>query len=209
MAEVREPCLRWLRTHWRRQDAVFVTKILSTLDDLPESAVIDIANWAWRYSDDKDALYRVSRLSPRLLSDEIAVDARRAILRSGFAVIFARRRGLRWPEELDVLSLVILLGNIVATTQNDVNWGPLADHFTASLIQDGDVFFPGNDCFVSQWFLATLERCLRVELLDLNRDQHGLRLFVEWLAADRDRDGFIERFVNRMKEEHSSPVWGL
>jgi hypothetical protein len=68
---VKSAAIRWLRENNRKWEAVFLTKELSKLPDLPMGTVRDILIWCQGFSDDPDALWRVSRLSNAMMRLDI------------------------------------------------------------------------------------------------------------------------------------------
>ena len=59
--------IQWLRQNRKRWDAVFLTKELCKLQELPTNAVEHILVWCQTFIDDEDAVWRVSRLGKHIV----------------------------------------------------------------------------------------------------------------------------------------------
>lgn len=82
--DIRDAVFAWLH-HWKQDArAVYVTKEMSKLHDLPEEVIVDIAEWAARFVDNDDALYRIGRIARFLTSNRAKSEiVQNAVIKSG------------------------------------------------------------------------------------------------------------------------------
>lgn len=183
----------WL--HAWRQDAraVFLTKAISQLDDLPDDVLVDLAVWAERNCEDEDAIFRVSRISRYLKYRSLSDGSFTAIRRAALAVLRACSRREMPDEDLYRMSVGILLTNL-CICPNDPGPGALSTYALSSFVADGSVFRPGSELNSDPYLLHSVAAGLRAGMLDTSRDAAGLEQFVGWLRSLEDAEEAIAGF---------------
>ena len=185
-APVISPAVAWLHLNWRQQRAVYITKILSQIDDLPPDAVILIAGWAREYPDDEDAIYRISRVSRYLLKSGVYDDGllRDAILSSAWVVLAARERAEGWQDAQDRVAIAALLTNLSAALGLADPQGSHVARLFAGIVKPGGVFHPGCGLHSAPEFLTELRICLDAGFLDPVTDAAGIGAFLDWCREE-------------------------
>jgi hypothetical protein len=69
---IREPALLWLSENHDKPEAVYLTKKLARQPDLPLDTISHILAWCQKFSEDEDALWRLTQLGRYLLNNEVA-----------------------------------------------------------------------------------------------------------------------------------------
>ena len=72
---VREAAMAAMRRLRESPDGSFISKVLARQPDLPDDSVLDILAWCRRYSENDDALWRLSQLGEKIARSTVAADA--------------------------------------------------------------------------------------------------------------------------------------
>jgi hypothetical protein len=197
----------WLHAWRDLARAVYLTKPISQLNDLPDAVLLDLAHWSAQHRENEDAIFRVSRIS-RYLAREQTGDATYAnILRSGWIVLLAlRRRGL--PDDTDVRFAVGMLLNNMALGQNHSEWGVWIVDLISCFLADGKVFCRDLKVDPHPYFFYAIITGMRAGMLRVQRDALGLGIFADWLRSRPDLIGNHAAFLTWLGREFPDGPWG-
>jgi hypothetical protein len=111
---VREAAMAAMRRLRNSPEGAFVSKVLARQRELPDEAVLDVLAWCRHYSDDDDALWRLSQLRDKMTSSAVAMDACAAVE----AVL------KRWlnPVSLPSPEVARMVTHVLATSATFLDW---------------------------------------------------------------------------------------
>jgi hypothetical protein len=195
LESVRAPLFAWL-TRWHLDaSAVYLTKSVSRLNDLPSEVVRAIALWSEAHRTSEDALFRVSRISryvTRVSAEDPAIaDIRRAgwaVLSSSLSLRFAN------PQNRD-LAAGLLLQNLSRVAE-DSAW--MQDELAALFewAQCGSVFFRGSKVQPSQTLLRAIARAFAAREAQTASLPTPSDPLIAWLSEHSHRDAMAADLLN-------------
>jgi hypothetical protein len=202
--------LKWLNLHKSEYDAVYLTKAISKMPDIPPQAIQDILFWCRRFPADEDTPWRVSRLINRASKfNELSLEIR-------FTLDFIMERLLKSTlinekEKIEKITRFIL--PLIYSTHN--RYGPIkdcVDNLFLSLLKNPASFgtlFP-KDTALENWtsFQRVSDLIVYTEL-SIIEDREAIERFLQWVDTwEEENKKKIKKIMDFLKLYHPSPgLW--
>ncbi|MDO9041095.1 MAG: ATP-binding protein [Desulfocapsaceae bacterium] len=183
---VQESACRWLTANKEKYDAVYITKYLARVRDLPVATAKDILSWCRSFCGNEDAISRLANLGLNLQHDAIMEEAMET-----WALVL--------PHVLHRTTLIEWLQNHVTNIFINLRYNPglrrgqntekLVTLF-ALWVRDTRSFaqlrvYPNNTSQQTKAIFQMLVDGLAQGQLDGKRDKEGIRNFLVWINSWR------------------------
>ncbi len=202
------PAFAWLHEHRKSEMAVYITKPISMLDDLPDPVLIDIAHWAATFANLPDALFRISRLSRYLRRESVGNIAWQTTLWSSYVVLKTITTNNAIPDDSQArTSIGMLLNNLNYFSLKHRVWGDRISQITAYFVASGVIYTGGSILELNAWDLHAVLNALRAGFLDVKRDVTGIQAFMNWVLAQGNDPEITSVFLRTVTDEFPNPVW--
>ncbi len=204
---IRDYLLPWLEVNWFRESAVFVTKVISQIDDMPPEAVNYVAAWARFHPTNEDAIYRISRISRYAYFSTVDENIRNFILTASWSVLSHVLLDQNTSYEQQHPA-GILITNLLSTHEY-LNKTPLIlSQMFSSAVKNGGVFRVESELIYNPFLALALRRALEYGFLDPEKDRDVIRRFVQWMRS-ASSNGDVERWLSSPGFSEWTSVLGL